>query len=91
MEKDKEETRVIFAVWLPQPETNDPGGTVIALFPDTAYRGQVNSYEHVGQHAPAEYPALLRRTRPATVEEAAPLARELESGHGYRLKDITKR
>ncbi len=87
MDKDKHTTRVIFRVWLPQPEANDPGGTLTALFPETAHKGWCDSYERVGQHAPADLMGCLRATRPATPEEYASLKVELES-IGYKLRVV---
>jgi hypothetical protein len=77
--------RVIFRKW----RTGGPG--VIALFPDIQFgrRGLVQSYMHVGQHGPANYPLVIRGTTPAKPEEYADLKAELER-IGYVLK-IAKR
>lgn len=80
-------TKVIFRKW---PAHN--GGDVIALFP--AMAGTVgdpftcSSYQTIGQHGAASV-FLTRETRPATKQEAVPLARELRR-LGYRLQ-ICKR
>ena len=79
-----ETTRVVFRIY--------PAGEVIALFPDLPeVRGCVLSYQHVGQHGAADPWHVVRMTRPATAEEAAPLRRELEGvPYGYQL-EVRKR
>jgi hypothetical protein len=78
--------RVIFRRW----KAGDGGG-VIALFPDQPEgRGRVNSYEHVGQHGAADYPGLLRRTKPAKPAEYKDLLRELKH-IGYSPCVVRKR
>ena len=67
-------------------------GTVIALFPEIP--SDINGYfceafEHVGQHGGADYYGVVQATRPATVEEAAPLAEEL-TRIGYNLQPISR-
>ena len=72
---------VIFRVWKAHPRT------VIALFPqiDTG-GGTCQSYEHAGQHGPAQYAGVIGRTRAATPDEYAALRRELEAvPFEYRL------
>jgi len=67
-------------------------GDIIALFPElpSDYQGwYCDSYEHIGQHGGADYYAVIQATRPVSVEDAAPLARELER-IGYVLKPIKK-
>jgi hypothetical protein len=77
-------TVVIFRKW-PARE----GGGIIALFP---YEPGTNdpftcqSYEHIGQHGPADVRGVVGGTVPATPGEYAPLKRELESApYRYRL------
>ncbi len=78
-ENDNAPVRVIFRVW-------KDSGTVIALFPDIAAdrRGNIQCYEHTGQHGAADYGHVIEKTRPATPEEYAPLQRELQR-IGYNL------
>lgn len=88
MSYDTPPTRMIF-------RTFRKGGDVIALMPDLTHSafangGQVTSYQHLGQHGGADYPHVMRATRPATDEEVAPLLRELTS-IGYRVNRITRR
>jgi hypothetical protein len=74
---------VVFRIW-PAKQ----GGDVIALFPTLPGDnkvGSVSSYQHVGQHGPADYTHVIAATRPATPEEYAPLARELAQV-GYLLR-----
>ncbi len=71
--------RVIF-------RTYRQGGDVIAILLDApANPGYVMCYQHVGQHGEGQYFAIMAQTRPATVEEYAPLKRELE-GVPYRYR-----
>lgn len=70
-------TMVIFRVY--------SDGDVLALFLCTPSKpGFCNSYMHIGQHGAAAYHLCVRQTRPATPEEAMPLADELK-GLGYSL------
>jgi hypothetical protein len=83
MEKDT--TLVVFRRW------RDSGG-IIALFPEIP--SDINgyfceAYEHVGQHGGADYHGVVGATRPATDEEAAPLAEEL-ARLGYSLQPISR-
>jgi hypothetical protein len=67
-------------------------GEVFALFPNIAadYAGRyVQSYQHVGQHAAADYGLCVANSRPAKPHEFAALKRELE-GRGYKL-DVRRR
>lgn len=87
MEQDAEETAVVMRRW------RSGSRTVIALFPYVVILGTggawlVSSYEHIGQHGPADYGAVIRATRPADWgdPDVAALRRELEgAGFGYRL------
>jgi hypothetical protein len=68
------------------------GGDTIALFPcepADSLGENCQSYMHVGQHGAAS-PAIMRgSTRPATRNEIAPLAKELQR-NGYDLKPMKK-
>jgi len=69
---------------------------VFALFPtDPAdnYGRLCTSYQHIGQHAGAEYGHCIANSRPAKCREAAPLLAELRR-IGYRphvLKRASRR
>lgn len=65
----------------------EDGGEIIALFPDEAEdtKGNILSYMHNGQHAPAS-PELLNDLEDATPEEYAELKKELEDNYDYRLR-----
>lgn len=72
-------TKVVFRRW-PKKE----GGGVIALFPEEVcdFQGHVTSYEHIGQHGGADYPSVIRATRPThpdTDPDAATLFKELQA------------
>ena len=72
---------------------NDPcrGSAVVALFPEIPYDRlgiYCSSYQSTGQHGAAD-PYLARRTRPATLEEIAPLSLELRR-IGYRLEVVRR-
>lgn len=76
-----EQTKVVFRKW--------PEGDILALFPDMnhGYGGLCASYQHIGQHSGADYSHCIAATRPATLEEYAPLAAELESiGYGLKIR-----
>jgi hypothetical protein len=80
-----ETTLVVFRRW---PDTGD----IIALFP--AEPSDINgwyclSYERIGQHSGADYHGVVEASRPATDEEAAPLADELTKV-GYNLQSIKR-
>lgn len=75
---------VIFRTW-------KDGSGVIALFPTIPHNDRyITSYEHVGQHGPADYQSVLNQTRPATQADYAPLQRELAS-IGYALQVRSRR
>ena len=74
-------TDVIFRKW--------PGGDIIALFPyDISLHYHCSSYEHVGQHSPADYDLVISKTKPA--KDFQDLKAELER-IGYKLRVIKKR
>lgn len=82
---------VIFRVWRCSPIRD--GGGVIALMPcepATVDGRYCTSYEHLGQHAAADYAGVIRQSRPATPEEYAPLLRELQ-GVPYRYRFNVRR
>ena len=69
------------------------GVEILAIFPYEIYnfKGNVNCYQHVGQHGEADYRHCIDTlTTPATEEEAKDLKAELES-IGYNLKVMKKR
>jgi len=87
MSDDNPPVVVIFRRW-----RGSNGSDIIALFPELPadYQGWLcDAYEHVGQHGGADYQGVIQATTPVTVEEAAPLARELER-IGYRLKPLKR-
>ncbi len=79
-------TLVAYRRWRTQPKT------VFALFPElpSDYQGfYCDSYEHVGQHAGADYYGCINASDPVNDEDAADLRRELER-IGYILKPIKR-
>jgi len=65
---------------------------VFALFPaDPAdhYGHFCTSYQHIGQHAGADYAHCIANSRPATRREAAPLLAELRR-IGYRPRVLKR-
>lgn len=77
--------KVVFRPWR-------DGGGVIALFPELPADANgyfCDSYEHVGQHGGADYHGVVRYTNPATPEESAALAAELQR-IGYRLVPVRR-
>lgn len=77
--------RVIFRAYR---GTND----IVAVFPDLVAdaRGNVTTYEHIGQHGAGAYDTMILLTRPAKPAEYAPLRAELER-IGYQLTIATRR
>ena len=69
-------------------------GDVIALFPEIpgdCTGRYCESYQHIGQHGSADYDGLMSITRPATLDEYASLAGELQGApYEYEL-DIRQR
>lgn len=79
------ETVVVFRKWRDM-------GDIIALFPELPadlLGWYCDSYEHIGQHGGADYDGVVRRTVPATGDEAEPLAKELTQ-IGYCLRPIKR-
>ena len=67
---------------------NGKNGEIIALFaeePADAEGKLCSSYQHVGQHGAADYPHIIRNSKPAKPEQYAALKAELE-GIGYSLE-----
>ncbi|MCC6447278.1 MAG: hypothetical protein IT215_01155 [Chitinophagaceae bacterium] len=89
MEKDDYITEIMFRV----DKSKDWKGTVYALIPHECsdFKGNVSSYQHVGQHSGANYQHCIQTSRPATEAEYADLKAEMENGHGYNIKVIKKR
>lgn len=77
--------RVVFRRWR-------DSGEVIALFPDSEWdwRGNVASYQHIGQHGGADYSGVVSRSTLATPEQYADLLAELVS-IGYDDLRVVKR
>ncbi len=77
---------VVIRVW------NGDDADVFALFPvlpaDNAGTF-CTSYQHVGQHAAADYQHCIRNSRPATPAEAADLLAELRA-IGYNPRPIKR-
>lgn len=82
----KPTTPVVIRVWNGDPDD------VFALFPtDPADNAGYlcGSYQHIGQHSSADYDLCIRKSRPATRREAAPLLAELRR-IGYRPRVIRR-
>lgn len=82
-------TPIIFRKW------RGKDGTIFALFPAecASCNGDTcSSFEHVGQHAAADYGFCIAQSTPATPDEYAALKRELESEpYNYRLQVCQRR
>jgi hypothetical protein len=86
-EKVEDDPEVVVFRW-PLRESHPQ---VYALFPNIeGSPGQCTCYQHVGQHASADYAGCITKSRPATPAEYAGLKRELES-IGYTLRIRTRR
>ena len=86
MEKDTEETKVIFRFWKLSQD-------IIAIFPElcgdsSPYTCQ--SYEHLGQHSSCDPCGIINNSRPARPDEYEDLKAELENHFGYNLKVIKR-
>lgn len=88
MEQDTEFTDVVFRI----DTTKDFKGTVFALLPHDVcdYKGNVTTYQHVGQHSGADYKHCISTSKPASPGEYADLKSELESNYSYKLNVIRK-
>jgi len=89
MKKDKQKTDVVFRI----DTTKDFKGIVFALLPHECcdYKGNVTTYQHVGQHSGADYSHCIRTSRPATKKEYNDLKKEMEIHYGYNLNVINRR
>ena len=87
MKKDTHITDIIFRV----DKSKDFKGTVFALFPHECsdHKGNVTSYQHLGQHGGADYGYCMATSRPAKESEYSDLKREME-GLGYNIKVVSK-
>ena len=90
MKTDVEKTDVIF-----RKETRDTKweNEIFALFPYDVhdfFSGHCASYQHIGQHSPADYDMCIQNSIPAKGDEYKDLKSELES-LGYNLNIIKKR
>jgi hypothetical protein len=83
MKKDSHKTQVLFRV--------DKQNNVFALFPYEIadLKGNVTTYERVGQHGAGDYKHCIKTSRIATKREMLPLLQELQN-IGYNL-EIVKR
>lgn len=79
------QTKVIFRKWKDNED-------IIALFPEDTDRRKltVNSYEHLGQHAAADYDGVIALTTLAKEAEYKDLLAELRS-IGYENLRILKK
>ena len=89
MKKDEFVTEVIFRRWT-QPKTINK--CILALFPYVIndFKGNVMSYEIIGQHGGANYNYCIEKSVPAKPCEYADTLRELTQYYGYNLKIIKK-
>lgn len=85
--KDQYKTDVMFRV----DTTKDWKGTVFAVLPHevSTLKGEVTTYQHVGQHSSGDYQTCLKTSKPATTEESADLKAEMES-IGYDVNVVKK-
>ncbi len=85
--QDTHKTDVVFRV----DTTKDWKGTVFALLPHEVcdFKGNVTTYQHVGQHSGADYRGCIATSRPATEAEYKDLKAEMES-IGYNFNVIKK-
>lgn len=88
MKKDNYKTDIVFRV----DTSKEFKGTVFALFPHEVcnHRGEVTTYQHVGQHSSADYNHCIKISRLATESEYNDLKKEMES-LGYNINVVTKR
>ena len=71
--------------------TRDFKGTVFAVFPHECadYKGNVTTYQHIGQHSAGDYGYCIESSRPATPNEFADLKKEMEY-LGYLVNVVRK-
>lgn len=89
MQKDTEKTDVIFRY----DTTKDGKGIIFAILPHnvSTLKGDITTYQHVGQHSSGDYNVCLKQSRPANEFEAADLKAEMENHFGYNFKVLKKR
>ena len=65
-------------------------GDLIAIFPYqiSDYRGNVNSYQHIGQHSGADL-SIIHNTKPVKEADAQCLLKELKD-IGYNVKVVQR-
>lgn len=72
--------------------TKDFKGTIFAVMPhqvDT-FKGDVMTYQHIGQHSHGDYHVCIQTSRPATEVEYTDLKAEMENYYGYNIKVVQK-
>lgn len=84
MEKDNFKSDVVFRV-------DNSNKEVFALFPHevVTYDGNVNCYQHIGQHSSADYKHYIAQSKPADKDSYKSLKKELEN-IGYDLNIVKK-
>ena len=87
--KDQYKTDVIFRV----DTTKDFKGQVFAVLPHNVdnYRGDVTTYQHVGQHSSGDYGVCIKTSRLAKENEYNDLKKEMENHFGYNLNIMKRR
>ncbi len=87
MKKDTEVTDMIFRV----DTAKEYKDNVFALFPHEVCtrKGDVTTYQHIGQHSSGDYKACISQSRPATEQEYKDLKAELDS-IGYNINIVKK-
>lgn len=85
MIQDTEKTDVMFRF----DTTKGFKGTIFAILPHECnnYKGNVTTYQHIGQHSGGDYQVCLQQSRPATTIEAMDLKAEMES-LGYNINVV---
>lgn len=88
MEQDTYTTDVMFRY----DTTKDFNGTIFAILPHNVdtFKGDITTYQHIGQHSNGDHYVCLQQSRPATETEYADLKSEMES-IGYNIKVVKKR
>lgn len=87
MEKDNFTTDIMFRY----DTSKDWKGIIFAILPHEIAdnKGNVTTYQHIGQHSSGEYQVCIQMSRPATEIEYKDLKTELES-IGYNVKVVKK-
>jgi hypothetical protein len=88
MKKDANVTDIVFR----KENSGDFKGTIFALFPHECSdaKGNVTSYQHVGQHSSANYAQCICSSKPATIGESRELKKEM-ANRGYNINVIQRR